>query len=42
MMNVKEYARDVEKEIKVILDMCKKLNINCNNEDDLLGYHSFR
>jgi len=37
MMNVKEYARDVEKEIKVILDMCKKLNINCNNEDDLLS-----
>ena len=36
MMNVSEYARDVGKEVKDILKLCKKLSISVNDEDDML------
>ena len=36
MMNVKEYAVDVEKEVSEILDLCKKLDLNITNEEDML------
>ena len=36
-MNVKEYAVDVDKSIEEILEMCKKLDINVTNEDDMLS-----
>ena len=35
-MNVKEYAVDVEKEVSEILDLCKKLDLNITNEEDML------
>ena len=36
MMSVSEYAIDVNKSVKEILDICKRLNISVNSEDDLL------
>ena len=36
MMSVKEYASDVNLSIKLILELCKKLDIKINNEDDML------
>ena len=36
MMSVLEYAEDVNKSISEILNLCKKLNIPVNNEDDYL------
>ena len=36
MMSVLEYAEDVSKTVKEILDMCKRLDINVTNEDDML------
>ena len=36
MMSVKEYAIDVNKSVDVILKLCKEMNINVNNEDDML------
>ena len=37
MMSVSEYANDVDKNIDYIFDLCKKLNINANQEDDMLS-----
>ena len=37
MMNVSEYAIDVEKEVKEILSLCKKLNINVSSSEDMLS-----
>ncbi len=37
MMSVYEYANDVDKDIDYIFDLCKKLNINANQEDDMLS-----
>ena len=37
MMSVLEYATDVNKTIEEILKLCKKLDINCNTEDDMLS-----
>lgn len=37
MMSVKEYAVDVNKESKEILDLCKKLGINAQDFDDMLS-----
>jgi len=36
MMSVLEYANDVNKTVSEILNLCKKLNIEVNNEDDYL------
>ena len=36
MMSVLEYANDVNLSVKVILEMCKKLDITASNEDDML------
>ena len=36
MMSVLEYAEDVNKTVSEILNLCKKLNIPVNNEDDYL------
>ena len=36
MMSVLEYANDVNKTVSEILNLCKKLNIEANNEDDYL------
>ena len=36
MMSVLEYAQDVNKTINEILDLCRKLNISVNGEDDYL------
>lgn len=36
MMSVNEYAIDVNKSVEEILELCKKLNININNEEDML------
>ena len=36
MMSVLEYAMDVNKNIEDILNLCKKLNINVSNEEDML------
>ena len=36
MMSVLEYASDVNLSVKVILELCKKLNIAANGEDDVL------
>ena len=36
MMSVKEYASDVNLSVKVILELCKKLDITLEGEDDLL------
>ena len=37
MMSVLEYATDVNKTVEEILKLCKKLDIKCNNEDDMLS-----
>ena len=37
MMSVSEYANDVDKDIEYIFELCKKLNINANQEDDMLS-----
>ena len=37
MMNVSEYASDVQKEVKDILNLCKKLDINVTGEEDMLS-----
>ena len=37
MMNVSEYALDVDKEVKEILELCKKLSINVSSEEDMLS-----
>ena len=37
MMSVSEYAIDVEKSVEYIFELCKKLNINANHEDDMLS-----
>jgi len=36
MMNVKEYAVDVNKSVEEILRLCKTLDINVTNEEDML------
>ena len=36
MMSVLEYAGDVNKSVKDILELCKKLDINVSNEEDML------
>ncbi len=36
MMSVLEYAEDVNKSVEEILELCKELNIQVSNEDDLL------
>lgn len=40
MMSVLEYANDVNLEVDVILDLCKKLDINVNSSDDELDDES--
>ena len=37
MMNVSEYASDVGKSVKDILNLCKKMSININCEEDMLS-----
>ena len=37
MMNVSEYASDVDKTIKEILSLCKKLGIEVSGEEDMLS-----
>lgn len=37
MMNVSEYASDVNKSVKEILELCKRLEISANNEEDMLS-----
>ena len=37
MMTVKEYALDVNKSVKVILDKCSSLGFEVYGEDDLLS-----
>ena len=37
MMSVLEYAIDVDMDVKDILDLCKKLNISVNSEEDMLS-----
>ena len=37
MMTVKEYALDVNKDVKIILDKCTSLGFNVKNEDDMLS-----
>ena len=37
MMSVSEYAIDVDKSVEDIFELCKKLNINANQEDDMLS-----
>ena len=37
MMSVLEYANDVNLSVKVILELCKKLDITASNEDDMLN-----
>ena len=37
MMSVIEYAEDVEKTVKEVLELCKKLNITVTNEEDMLS-----
>ena len=36
MMSVLEYASDVNKSVSAILELCKKLEISANNEEDML------
>ena len=36
MMSVSEYAIDVDRSVEEILNICKRLNILVNNEDDML------
>ncbi len=37
MMSVMEYAVDVDKTVEEVLDLCKKLSINAENENDMLS-----
>ena len=37
MMSVSEYAIDVDRSVDEILLLCKKLNINANQKDDMLS-----
>ena len=37
MMNLKEYAVDVDKSVDEIIKLCQKLNISINSEDDMLS-----
>jgi len=37
MMSVYEYANDVDKNLDYIFELCKKLNINVSNKDDMLS-----
>ena len=37
MMNVKEYAVDVDKSVEEVLELCKKLGISASLEDDMLS-----
>ena len=37
MMSVKEYAQDVGRSVKVILDKCNTLGFSASNEDDILS-----
>lgn len=37
MMTVKEYALDINKDVKVVLEKCKELGFNAKNEDDMLS-----
>ena len=37
MMSVSEYAIDVDKSVEDIFELCKKLNITANQEDDMLS-----
>ena len=36
MMSVSEYANDVGKNVKDVLNLCKKLEISVTNEEDML------
>ena len=36
MMSVLEYAQDVNKTVSEILNLCQKLNISVNSEEDML------
>ncbi|MEF2690989.1 MAG: translation initiation factor IF-2 [Bacilli bacterium] len=36
-MTVKEYALDINKDVKVVLEKCKELGFNAKNEDDMLS-----
>ena len=36
-MSVLEYACDVDKKVEDILTLCKKMDINVSNEDDMLS-----
>ena len=36
MMSVSEYASDVGKNVKDILNLCKKLELSVSSEDDML------
>ena len=36
MMSVLEYANDVNRSVNDILNLCQKLNINLNSQDDML------
>ena len=36
-MNILEYALDVNKDVSLIIDLCKKLGINKSNEEDFLS-----
>ena len=36
MMSVLEYANDMNKDVKEIIEMCKKLGIAISNENDML------
>lgn len=37
MMSVLEYAIDVDKKVEYILELCNKLDINVNNDNDMLS-----
>lgn len=37
MMNVSEYASDVNKSVKEILELCKRLEISVSNEEEMLS-----
>ena len=34
MMTVKEYALDINKDVKVVLEKCRELGFNAKNEDE--------
>jgi translation initiation factor IF-2 len=36
-MTVKEYALDINKDVKVVLEKCRELGFNAKNEDDMLS-----